>query len=517
MIDRIKQLVSKKNMYLLLLLIICLLGFIIVPTYAKFASNYSTSEDIVGLNLSFNISLSSIEEYEELVIPAGGSELFNVEITNNTDNVVYYGIWYKMVSPDTLSSDMAIGKLSGSSVSTSGSIDTGDDTTTSVAVVNSSDTDMKIYVGVASSSTSASDIEYLNGKYLITGEVSIPRDILISSITIDGSSSTGLPTGGTYTMSASCNKGSTLTWNTYNKNITYSAGAVMGDSCSLTFTSSTDYPLLSSMAVGSYVTYTGSGGTVGSTSVSCQTDGSASSLKETVGTEAPNSCLGQNAREDLDTSGYTYGYCQSSNYKYYVTGWRIAYILNGKVMLVSAGSPECNTRSSSNANTTYINTANTLALKYCNTDFVDGDCTCTDSNGDGLCDMASTDVWAINDADFYYMTKSISGYGKRLTDGSSTLGDSGGTLGTTLYCSSQYSYQECGYNDDLIDNGGYYWFTSQNSSSSNYGVFWNPLKRYVEGNYDTYAYGLRPVVRLSSLIYVTGGSGTMNDPYVISK
>ena len=82
------------------------------------------------------------------------------------------------------------------------------------------------------------------------------------------------------------------------------------------------------MPVGSYVEYTGEGGKVGSTTVNCQLGGEATStsLGYTAETESPNSCLGENAREDIDDNGNTYGYCYSKNYKYYTKGWRIAYI-----------------------------------------------------------------------------------------------------------------------------------------------------------------------------------------------
>ena len=43
---------------------------------------------------------------------------------------------------------------------------------------------------------------------------------------------------------------------------------------------------------------------------------------------------------------------------------------------------------------------------------------------------------AINDIDFYNITKAISGVGKRLGSDSSNLGDFGGTLGATLYCNA---------------------------------------------------------------------------------
>ena len=516
------KIISKKNIYLLLLFVICLFVTILVPTYAKFASGFTTDTDIVGLTLSFDLKISNIEEYEEVVIPAGGKEKFNIEIINSTKEIAYYGIWYMMVSPDELGSNMAIGKLKDTIVPTSGSIGGNESVTATIAIVNNSDREMKVNIGVSSSHDGVDSIEYINGKYLTTGEVEIPKDIQIVSIKIDGVTSNSLPVDGLYTMNSNCVMGSILNWNTYNKNITYSLGAKVGDKCSLEFTTSTNYSKLSSMTVGSYVSYTGIGGTVGSQNVACKSDGDASSSITTDETESSNSCYGQNAREDLDHSNFTYGYCYSSNYRYYTSGWRIAYIDNTdinhpKAVLISAGAPECVNRVVTSANDTYIQTANTRSLKYCNSGLVDGDCHCDDTDGDGLCDSSSTDVWAVNDTDFYYMTKVISGVGKRLSDGSSALGDVGGSLGSTLYCANQYARQECGYHNDLIDNGGYYWFAGKYNNTDKFGVVWDPSYRYINYHESTYAYGLRPVIRLSSSVYVVGGSGTQDDPYQIKK
>ena len=337
-------------------------------------------------------------------------------------------------------------------------------------------------------------------------------------ISVDGVRTTTLPTSGIYYLvNYDCdNSNIVVTWDKSTYELIVSNVGDSGSlSCDLEFESNLK---LSKMPVGSYVAYVGSGGTVGSAAVACQVNGAASSSTASAETEAPNSCLGQNAREDIDANGNTYGYCYSANYKYYTTGWRIAYIDgNSKPVIVSAGSPECNSRVSSTANEKYIQTANAKALKYCNTNYVDGNCTCTDSNVDGLCDEKSSDAWAINDTDFYNMTKAISRVGKRLTDGSSTLGDSGGTLGNTLFCYSNYSREECGYNNDLIDNGGYYWFAAQYSSAGTNGVIWYPDYRSVIDSGGTSAYGLRPVISLSSSVYVTGGSGAMDDPYTISN
>ena len=173
--EKIKNFKNKKNMYLLVLVIIILLGFIIVPTYAKFASNFVTEEDIVQMSLSFDIGISSIEEYHEIIIPTMSSYKFNVQVKNSGDTSVYYGVWYKMVSPSALPGDgsIEIGKLSDTSVNANGEIASDESKTVTIGINNYTSNNLVIYIGVASSETSTSDIEYLNGRTLITGEVDV--------------------------------------------------------------------------------------------------------------------------------------------------------------------------------------------------------------------------------------------------------------------------------------------------------------------------------------------------------
>ena len=244
-------------------------------------------------------------------------------------------------------------------------------------------------------------------------------------------------------------------------------------------------PLLSAIAKqGDYIAYEGNNG--------CMKDGIP--VTGTSDAESGNSCLGYNANDTLDTDGSTYGYCFNEDYKFSVKGWRIAYTEDDRAYLVSAGAPECNTKTSSTGNATYISEANEKAKKYCNSAFVDGDCS------------DNSDVWAINDADFYKMTSQISGGEGRHLTGYYGSPDCTGT-----------SSPACGYNNDLIDNGGVYWFAASYDARGNNGVCWHPYNRSVAGNFSAYAYGLRPIIRLSSSVYVTGGSGTMDDPYTIAN
>ena len=374
-------------------------------------------------------------------------------------------------------------------------------------------------------------------------------DIRISSITIDGASSDSLPVDGYYTMSSTCTKGSTLSWNKYSKTITYSKGSKVGDSCNLVFTKDTSTKLLNTVSVGSYVKYMGNNGCDG------------------------NHCAGDNANYVSDDD---MGYCNGTSYGFIVNGWRVAYIKDNSAYLVSAGAPECvatyvenisastsnqslssnyyygsgyhfdqNTGKysltgvtsttlswSSNYNSIIENTPytckstsstgtcatmykviayssstqgtaitynnydgagvinhiahlNKAALKYCNTNYA----------YNGVCDVTSS--WSINDSDYQMITTNI------------------GTKKTLSNCYSTYGSKACGFNNDLIDNGGYYWFATPYSASSAYTFRWIPYYRSVSSDLSHFAYGVRPVLRLRSSVSVMSGSGTYKDPYVI--
>ena len=374
-------------------------------------------------------------------------------------------------------------------------------------------------------------------------------DIRISSITIDGASSDSLPVDGYYTMSSTCSKGSALSWNKYSKTITYSKGSKVGDSCSLVFTKDTSTKLLNTVSVGSYVKYMGNNGCDG------------------------NHCAGDNANYVSDDD---MGYCGNSYYGFIVNGWRVAYIKDNSAYLVSAGAPECvatyvenisastsdqslssnyyygsgyvfdevkgkyrltgvtsttlawssnynsiientpytcKTTSSSGSCTTmykviayssssqgkvitynnydgagvvnHIAHLNKAALKYCNTNYA----------YNGVCDVTSS--WSINDSDYQMITTNI------------------GTKKTLSNCSGDSGSRACGFNNDLIDNGGYYWFATPDSASSTFTFHWYPYSRLVISYASNCTYGVRPVLRLRSSVSVMSGSGTYKDPYVI--
>ena len=230
--------------------------------------------------------------------------------------------------------------------------------------------------------------------------------------------------------------------------------------------------LLNNVSVGSYVSYTGNNGCIG------------------------EACNGQNANYVDDTN---MGYCHSSNYKFNVNGWRIAYIERKNVHLVSAGATDCmctssDGKASSSSCPSYlgiddfykhINNLNNMALKYCNKNYVDG----------GVCN--NTVVWAMDDLDFRKIV--------------------GSEIESTCFGNSSVM---CGRYNSLIDNGGYYYFAKQYSGSTTAtSLLWNPSSPAVLHSYGSSGYlaGVRPVIKLDSSVIVIGGTGTYENPYIIAN
>ena len=231
------------------------------------------------------------------------------------------------------------------------------------------------------------------------------------------------------------------------------------------YTISNGNTMLSEVAPGSYVKYTGNNGCSGI------------------------SCKGQNVNYVSDTD---MGYCADSGNKFNANGWRIAYTKEGTAYLISAGSPECMcTNSSGTAGTScgdrfeqtggapkHLANLNKKALTYCNSTYA----------YKGKCD--SNSAWNMADADFKAIT--------------------GDSL-STAYQKSIYD------NYSIINNGGAYWFGEPLNTSNAYVLYWNPSYRYVTHYNTNLVYGLRPVLRLAYTVRITGGTGTYKDPYTISN
>jgi len=174
-------------------------------------------------------------------------------------------------------------------------------------------------------------------------------------------------------------------------------------------------------------------------------------------------------------------------------GWRVAYTEGDRAYLITAGAPECSTPSGSVSNK--INQLNTAARKYCNKDFVDGDC----QNGN--------DSWAIGNIDFNRITKQGTGTGGGYLNLEPIAG--------AIKCHDVKNKAQCGVGNTILDIKGTYHFASvfNGWGTGNIMVWLNP---YVYGSVSYLSTtGLRPIVKMKANVFVRSGNGTAANPYVI--
>ena len=105
-----------------------------------------------------------------------------------------------------------------------------------------------------------------------------------------------------------------------------------------------------------------------------------------------------------------------------------------------------------------------------------------------------------------------SDYGYATSGGATTNREA--CLAKELYNWDSSSYSDCN-NNDWIFNNDYQWTLTPPSFNSSY-VFGVHNAGYVsDGNYARDSYGVRPSVYLTSNVSISGGDGTMNNPYIL--
>ena len=211
---------------------------------------------------------------------------------------------------------------------------------------------------------------------------------------------------------------------------------------------------LSDVSSGSYVQYVGSNG--------CEEE----------------QCKGKNANDVDNTIG---GYCGDDKTSFNNSGWRVAYTRNNSAYLISAGSPYCMNQEKDEKISDFIKRINDEALSFCNLDYAFG----------GVCDEKNT--WVINDSDFYHIT------GSKLNQS---------------FCLERSKDENCGYKNDLLDIGSYYWV---NTIFNNQMLYYYPDSFYYTVQLSDVSKGIRPILKLADSVIVIKGSGKIDDPYVIKN
>ena len=166
----------KKN-YLMLIIVIGLISLSLYSTLAMFTASVNTN-DIVNLTASTLPTDTEVIEYERVSIKAGEEKTVEFTVNNSTSNSLYYGVWYEMVNPSSITDDVIVAKLQDTVDSEIGQLSTGSSAKVSLIIKNKSSSGAIVNIGVGYSSTSSLNLPI--NRYLVT-ETYVPGDIMINT------------------------------------------------------------------------------------------------------------------------------------------------------------------------------------------------------------------------------------------------------------------------------------------------------------------------------------------------
>ena len=171
----------KKN-YLLGIVVMGLIVLSLYSTYAMFTESVETDE-IINLSASTINLNSEIVEYEQITINGNEAKSIMVNISNSTESNLYYGVWYEIVNPASINDNIEIAKLTSSTDSTQGTINTGVEKNVKIVIKNTGSSSITVNIGVGYSKTSSLDLP--TNRYVITNE--IQGKYIINTSVISGS------------------------------------------------------------------------------------------------------------------------------------------------------------------------------------------------------------------------------------------------------------------------------------------------------------------------------------------
>lgn len=176
-----KYRVTPKMLYICILIIIPLMTYTINPTYSKFTQTITTEEDIVNINTNINIEINNVNEYKKIKVGSNDYEIYNLELKNNKDKLIYFGLWHSL-EKETIKGDLSVYLLKDKDTNIKYELQPKETITIPLIIKNNSNTNASINIGVLSSEESLDSIKYKDNQIQIIKET-YETDIYYDNIT----------------------------------------------------------------------------------------------------------------------------------------------------------------------------------------------------------------------------------------------------------------------------------------------------------------------------------------------
>ena len=137
-----------KQIYLLTIIIVGIIALSVYSTYALFTFESETS-DIVSIHIPKSLQISeNIYEYQQLVLEPNSIITTDVDIYNSYKHDVCYSIWYKVVGDNSDESKVQVFEYNSEVLTTSGVLTHDSHLRVPIAIINDNNTQIKLNIGI---------------------------------------------------------------------------------------------------------------------------------------------------------------------------------------------------------------------------------------------------------------------------------------------------------------------------------------------------------------------------------
>ena len=181
------------------------LALVVATLSITYALNVNVTQNTTSdYDLSYTFDISDNATWT-INLEAGKTKIYEISITNPYSDSIKYGIVYKMDNPTTMPENSLVGIVNTSENSSQGSINSNSTINVSIAVVNSSTSNMQVTLSVISGYKNGGDLIIPDGYTLITEEyevVNIPAKRTLKQLRL--TESTGTPNFSNKSCSDGC-------------------------------------------------------------------------------------------------------------------------------------------------------------------------------------------------------------------------------------------------------------------------------------------------------------------------
>ena len=181
------------------------LALVVATLSITYALNVNVTQNTTSdYDLSYTFDISDNATWT-INLASGKTKIYEISITNPYSDSIKYGIVYKMDNPTTMPENSLVGIVSTSENSSQGSINSNSTINVSIAVVNSSTSNMQVTLSVISGYKNGGELIIPDGYTLITEEYEVvPSAAKQTLTTLNLTESTGTPNFSKTSCSSGC-------------------------------------------------------------------------------------------------------------------------------------------------------------------------------------------------------------------------------------------------------------------------------------------------------------------------